>query len=281
MDISRYRQLWGSRFFKKLQNRVVIGGSGSGAIINSSGYAVTNAHVVELSKLDDQKVADIAFGQLCQQAAQYFQVDYDRVRPYFLKTVTWDKVYKVLKIILPGGEVTDNKKVYDGEIKSYGAPVGEGKDVAVVKIEEKNLPTLRFGDSEKVQLQDSIWVFGFPVAGDSDLLSIDSSLVVSITDGKVSAVDKKSAQGAPILQISAPTTHGNSGGPVVREDGSIVGLLTFRGNTVYGQEVQGFNFVVPVSTVKEFVDQAGAKNDEGDVDKLYKEGLELYWGRYY
>lgn len=112
-------------------------------------------------------------------------------------------------------------------------------------------------------------------------MSIDSSLVVSITDGKVSAVDKKSAQGAPILQISAPTTHGNSGGPVVREDGSIVGLLTFRGNTVYGQEVQGFNFVVPVSTVKEFVDQAGAKNDEGDVDKLYKEGLELYWGRYY
>jgi len=37
-----------------------------------------------------------------------------------------------------------------------------------------------------------------------------------------------------------------------------------------GSKVQGFNFVVPVNTVKEFVNQAGAKNKLSNVDKLYK-----------
>lgn len=55
----------------------------------------------------------------------------------------------------------------------------------------------------------------------------------------------------------------------------------YRGNTVNGQEVQGFNFAVPVDTVKEFVAQAGAKNEAGDIDIMYKEALELYWGGYY
>ncbi|MCZ0757031.1 serine protease, partial [Anoxybacillus sp. J5B_2022] len=63
--------------------------------------------------------------------------------------------------------------------------------------------------------------------------------------------------------------------------GEIIGLLTFRGDTVNGQEVQGFNFAIPVNTVKEFISQAGADNAPSNTDKLFKEGLELYWGGYY
>ena len=89
---------------------------------------------------------------------------------------------------------------------------------------------------------------------------------------------KKNAQdGAPVLQVSAPSTHGNSGGPVLNDKGEVVGMLTFRGDTVNGQEVQGFNFVIPSSTMKEFIKQAGTDNEEGLVDKRYREGLELYW----
>jgi hypothetical protein len=40
-------------------------------------------------------------------------------------------------------------------------------------------------------------------------------------------------------------------------------------------------FKVPVNTVKEFTNQAGTKNISSNTDKLYKEGLELYWGGYY
>jgi serine protease Do len=99
--------------------------------------------------------------------------------------------------------------------------------------------------------------------------------------GQISATSKKTEQGSPVIQINAAATHGNSGGPVINAKGEIIGLLTFRGDTVNGQEVQGFNFAVPVNTVKEFVNQAGAKNAKSDTDILYQEGLNLYWGGYY
>jgi hypothetical protein len=58
-------------------------------------------------------------------------------------------------------------------------------------------------------------------------------------------------------------------------------MLTFRGDTVGGQEVSGFAFVVPTSTVMEFVRQAGTTNEEGIVDARYREGLDYYWDGYY
>ena len=61
----------------------------------------------------------------------------------------------------------------------------------------------------------------------------------------------------------------------------VVGLLTFRGDTVNGQEVSGFSFVVPSNTVMEYVKSAGASNEDGPTDKLYREGLEAYWGQHY
>ena len=180
-------------------------------------------------------------------------------------------------VVLPDGSS------FPFEIKSYGAPVGQGKDVAVIKVEVKNAPILKLGDSDKVQLQDHISVFGYPGAADTSqcgALSRKSALEASITDGRVSA-KKSAADNSPILQISAPATHGNSGGPVISDKGEVIGMLTFRGDTVGGQEVSGFAFVVPTSTVMEFVRQAGTSNEEGIVDSRYREGLDYYWEGYY
>jgi serine protease Do len=260
---------------EQLNYQSVVGGSGSGAIISSNGYIVTNAHVVEATQLEDEEIANAAFDQLVTIMADYFQVDYDTAYEYMLTYTLYTDIQRVIKVILPGGDILD------GEVKSYGAPVNDGKDVAVLKIEGKNLPTLKLGNSDDIQNQDNIWVSGYPAAGDSELLSPDSSLVSTMNAGQISATDKKTEQGSPVIQINAAATHGNSGGPVINEEGEIIGLLTFRGDTVNGQEVQGFNFAVPVNTVKEFVNQAGAENTGSTTDTLYQEGLELYWGGYY
>jgi hypothetical protein len=176
--------------------------------------------------------------------------------------------------------VTPDGSPYPFEIKSYGAPAGEGenwKDVSIIKIEVKNAPVLIFGDSDKMQLQDHVTVIGYPGAADSsdpNILSRKSELEASITDGKVSA-RKSTEGGAPVLQISASATHGNSGGPVLNDAMEVIGLETFRGNTVFGQEVQGFNFVVASNTAKEFLQ--GVTNELGPADIAYREGLEFYW----
>ncbi|WML46827.1 serine protease [Neobacillus sp. PS3-34] len=262
-------------YMKQLNYQSLVGGSGSGAIISSDGYIVTNAHVVEYSKMEDKDIVNEAFKQLVTGIAAYYQEDYDSAYQYMVSYTQYKTIKRELKVILPGGDTLD------GEIKSYGAPINEGKDAAVLKIEGRNLPTLTLGNSDSIQNQDNIWVIGYPAAADSDLLSPDSSLVSSMNAGQISATSKKTEQGSPVIQLNAASTHGNSGGPVINDKGEIVGLLTFRGDTVNGQEVQGFNFAVPVNTVKEFVNQAGAKSAKSDTDKLYKEGLAYYWGGYY
>src|ERR1044071_7320452 len=251
-------------------------GSGSGSFISSNGYIATNAHVTDLTHQGEEKGKEYLFRDFVTQLAKDYGENPNAIfnNASLIQAIgqqsslqSFDHIHHV---ILPNG------KAYMFEIKAFGAPTGEGKDVSIIKIEVKNAPILKLGDSDKVQLQDHITVLGYPGAADTDVLDNKSALEASITDGKVSA--KKNAQdGAPVLQVSAPSTHGNSGGPVLNDKGEIIGMLTFRGDTVNGQEVQGFNFVIPSSTMMEYVKQAGATNEEGIVDKRYREGLELYW----
>jgi hypothetical protein len=258
---------------------------GSGFFINPNGYIVTNAHVVslfhEINTKGEEAGQEVLFYQLLQQVARDYNVDPNsltRENVVFVRNYSRLTGMKIFHhVIIPDGSV------YEFEEKQYGAPTGQGKDVAVVKIEVKNAPVLLLGDSEKLNLQDHVTVLGYPGAADTfntGILDSKSVLEASITDGKISA-KKKSASGAPILQVSAPATHGNSGGPVMTDSMEVIGLLTFGGDRVNGQEISGFDFVVPSSTVQEFVKAAGVANELGPADKAYREGLELYWDQRY
>lgn len=273
---------------------VTCGGSSSGFFISPDGYIVTNAHATYRTHEGEENGKDCLFEEFVKQLSndvtfthtengQEYEVnwqyvlkdpDFVRIIQEEMETVQFEAIHHV---ILPDGSA------FPFEIKAYGAPVGEGKDVAVIKIETENTPSLKLGNSEQTQLQEHITVAGYPAAAetfDSGVLDEKSSLEASFTDGKISS-QKKAADGAPILQISAPVSHGSSGGPVVNDQGEVVGILTFRGDKVEGEEVSGFAFAVPAKTIMEFVKQAGTTNEQGTVSRLYKEGLELYWQRYY
>src|SRR5215216_3108386 len=255
---------------------------GSGFFISSNGYIATNAHVVSMTHDGEDKAKQTLFWQLVQQIAQRYGKEPRSLNTSFINQYSEFQSFQIFHhVIIPDGSS------YPFEIKQYGAPTGEsndqGKDVAIIKIEVKNAPILKLADSEKVQLQDHVTVIGFPGAADTfntGTLSAKSAFEATINDGKISA-KKQATSGAPILQTSTAATHGNSGGPVINDANEVVGLLTFRGDTVNGQEVSGFSFVVPSNTVMEYVKSAGATNAEGPTDLVYREGLENYWNQYY
>jgi len=260
--------------------RVQLVGSGSGAFINPNGYIMTNAHVTDLSHQGDEKGKNLLFVEFVKQLAKDYGDNPETVLNNSTLLGQIGEQSRLQSFTHIHHVITPDGSNFPFEIKAFGAPIGDGKDVSIIKIEVKNAPVLKIGDSEKVQLQDHITVVGYPAAADTSLLDQKSQLEASVTDGKVSA--RKNAQdGSPVLQVSAPATHGNSGGPVLNDKGEIVGMLTFRGDTVNGQEVSGFSFVVPSSTVNEFIKQAGTSNEDSVVDKIYREGLDLYWDGYY
>jgi V8-like Glu-specific endopeptidase len=255
---------------------------GSGFFISSNGYIATNAHVVSTTHDGEDKAKQALFYQLVQQIAHQYNKDPRSLNTQFIDQYSQLQSFQLFHhVIIPDGSA------FPFEIKSYGAPTGEGndqgKDVAVVKIEVKNAPIMKLADSEKVQLQDHVTVIGYPGAADtfnSGLLSSRSALEATINDGKISA-KKQASSGAPILQTNTAATHGNSGGPVIADNNEVIGLLTFRGDTVNGQEVSGFSFIVPSNTVMEYVKSAGATNEESATDRSYREGLDFYWNQYY
>ncbi len=254
---------------------------GSGFFISSNGYIATNAHVVSMTHDGEEKAKQALFWQLVNQLAKQVGKEPRSIANFIDEHSTLQSFQLFHHVIIPDGSA------FPFEIKQYGAPTGEGndqgKDVSVIKIEVKNAPVLKLADSEKVQLQDHVTVIGYPGAADtfnSGLLSSKSALESSINDGKISA-KKTATSGAPILQTNTAATHGNSGGPVLNDANEVIGLLTFRGDTVNGQEVSGFSFIVPSNTVMEYVKSAGASNDLGPTDNFYREGLGYYWDQYY
>src|SRR5207247_2528879 len=75
----------------------------------------------------------------------------------------------------------------------------------------------------------------------------------SVTNGAVSGF-KQDAIGQDIIQTDAAAAHGNSGGPAVGDDASLVGVMTFTTLSTSGSAiVQGFNFLIPARDVKKFL----------------------------
>ncbi|MEO6777476.1 MAG: trypsin-like peptidase domain-containing protein [Kofleriaceae bacterium] len=247
-----------------------IGGTGTGWFMTPDGYIATNAHVVA----DIKNGEDVAKGALLQQLYKDIQKRYGaqlaKMTPAQLDLI--EKSIKLVNIEARHYVVMPDGTKLDYDIVQYGKP-GTGSDCAIIKVKIENAPTLPIGDSTRSQVEDHIVVIGYPgVADFADLLDEKSQLQASVTDGAISSL-KKAASGEQILQISAPITHGNSGGPAIDQRGNVVGLATF-GNE---GDVQGFNFLVASSTLMELVKKAKIEPKQSDTNKAWNSGLEHYW----
>jgi serine protease Do len=180
-------------------------GNGSGVIVDKEGYVVTNAHVV-----GNARRVEVLVPQPAEERLRFRSV------------------------INPTGKLLPAKVV----------GVDRETDIAVLKIEEKNLPELRFADSDKVRQGQIVIAFGSPFG-----------LENSVTMGIVSSVARQVRPDDPMIyiQTDAAINPGNSGGPLVDSEGEIAGINTFIVSQSGGNE--GIGFAVPSNIARSVYEQ--------------------------
>ena len=185
MNIPQYRQ-------NGTQTKEV--GGGSGFIISSDGYIVSNAHVVN------------------DPGATY-------------------------AVFLNGG-------------KKYSAKVialDETLDIALLKIEAKDLSPITFGNSDTIKLGQTVIAIGNALGEFRNTVStgVVSGLARSIQAGDGGSVENLDN----LIQTDAAINPGNSGGPLLDNQGEVVGV-----NVAVAQGSQNIGFSIPVNAIKQAVE---------------------------
>jgi serine protease Do len=273
-------------------------GTGSGFIVTPDGYIVTNAHVVyaDPEELRKTLVSYWAYNQL----KQLFQTDYNAFEKVFAPLVgqqtvedkmnefvnaelqyyihymqierTQTSVFALMGVAVPG--LPTQPKGIPCDIRKVGMPV-PGKDVAILKVEQTNLPTVPVGDDGAMNVGDHILVLGYP--GAAELNQQQMGVEATLTQGDLSA-RKTMPGGWQALQTSAEINHGNSGGPAFNDRGEVIGIATFGPSEA---DVRGINFLVPISIAKEFLNELNIKPQQSRLSRLYQDGIALMGRRHY
>jgi len=170
--------------------------SGSGFILSTDGYILTNYHVIERS--DSITVA-----------------------------------------------------MYDGT--TYPADLigyDESNDIAVLKIEADNLSPVILGDSDALNVGDSVVAIGNPLG----------ELTFSLTSGAVSAVNREvtlsSSVTMDLIQTDCAINSGNSGGALFNLYGEVVGITNakYSGSSASQASIDNIGFAIPINSVRSIVD---------------------------
>ncbi len=181
-------------------------GQGSGFIITSDGFILTNNHVVEGADKITVKISD------------------------------------------------------DKELQARVIGTDPATDIAVIKVDVNNLPTVQLGDSDKLKVGEWVLAIGNPFG-----------LSHTVTAGIVSAKGRSNLYfaGARVeyqdfIQTDAAINFGNSGGPLLNIDGKVVGVNSAIFSSGGGS--MGIGFAIPINVAKYVYEQI---KDKGKVTRGY------------
>lgn len=190
MDDPTFREFFGDRLPQQPPQRVQ--GVGSGVIVNSQGYILTNHHVVD--------------GAL------------------------------EIKV-----ELTDNR-TFTAKLVGSDPP----SDLAVLKVDATNLPSLTLGNSDTVRVGDVVLAIGNP-------MGIGQTVTSGIISAKGRATGLSDGSFEDFLQTDAAINRGNSGGALINTSGELVGInsqiLSPSGGNI------GIGFAIPINMARAVMDQ--------------------------
>ena len=131
------------------------------------------------------------------------------------------------------------------EAKLVGSDVES--DLAVLKIDAQGLTPAEFGNSDRMQVGDTVLAIGNPLG---------SELFGTMTEGIVSAINRDvNVDGfqMSLLQTTAALNPGNSGGALINTAGQVIGITNMKMMSDY-ETIEGLGFAIPTVWTKEVVD---------------------------
>jgi Do/DeqQ family serine protease len=143
----------------------------------------------------------------------------------------------------------DDLKVELPDKRTYVAKVvgtDPASDLAVVKIDAKDLPTLPLGDSDAVKVGDVVLAVGNP-------MGIGETVTSGIISGKGRTTDVGDGSYQDFLQTDAAINHGNSGGALVDANGHLIGINSQILSPSDGNI--GLGFAIPSNMARNVMDQ--------------------------
>lgn len=151
--------------------------------------------------------------------------------------------------------ILNDKRVYEAEVIG----LDPATDLALLKIEEKSLPYLSYGNSDQVRVGEWVLAVGNP-------FNLTSTVTAGIVSAKARDINILGSQGAieSFIQTDAAVNRGNSGGALVNTMGELIGInAAIASNTGY---YQGYSFAIPVNIVKKVIRDL---KEYGDVQRAY------------
>ena len=149
-------------------------------------------------------------------------------------------------VVADADEGTVVVQFYSGE-EYPAAIVGTDSmnDIALLKIEAEGLQTVTVGDSDEVEVGETVEAIGNPLG----------ELTFSLTSGAISALNREVTfsqnNTMKLIQTDAAINSGNSGGPLFDMNGNIIGVTTAKvsGTTDSGVSIEGLGFAIPINDV--------------------------------
>lgn len=256
------------------------GGSGSGFLIHPDGIILTSGHVVAPTRDAEALERDLERNGAIAALVRHFPIEalrtlyregtLDRYVEPLVREGSVEKMSVASQVELSNGETLPYR------IVRWSPALNErGTDLALLRINRKELPSLPLGDADETRIGQAIFSVGYPaVASSSDeviggWLSRESDLEATFNPGTITAM-KRNVANTPVLQSNVAIYRGNSGGPAVNLDGEVVGVSTW-GHT----NAEQIKFLVPIDVVKKFVADAGVTPATGGAfNRHYRAALD-------
>lgn len=171
-------------------------------------------------------------------------------------------------IASPNGYIITNNHVAGGKNKRIIVSLSDGTnidgvtvwsepvlDIAVVKVNLKDLPTIPLGDANTLQVGEPAIAIGNPLG---------LQFQRTVTSGIISALNRTISidtdQGAnymeDLIQTDASINPGNSGGPLINSRGEVIGI-----NTIKVTSAEAMGFAIPINVAKPIINQFVQKGD--------------------